>query len=242
MMKLKRAILATIVLAGTVLYANVADAQFRRRGPWIRATAIDVGLRMATGGYGYPRYGYGYPQYGYGVSSPASNYSQVIRARGQAAKNYSQAQLNYQEAQSKYLDNQKKWNEMYRARKKAAEAARQKKLKQREQERAERLKRRANRKPQPRIQFLPTDRDAKTGKLNWPQVLQTSEFASLRTEIQELFDLKAKTQGTPELQQKILAKEQEMRFMLMKKVNDVPTNTYMAGRNFLERMMHEAVR
>lgn len=251
---MKRAIAAIVLLAVVFTSDSSARAQFRRRA-WVRGIAIDTGLRLATGGYqygypyyyyGYPYYGYGYPRYGYPYGGPTAygNYArgmaQVVRARGQAARDYTQAQINRQVALSKYLENQKKWNEIYQARKQAAEEARRKKREERKRAAEERRSRPSP--PQARITFQPGDRDPETGQLNWPEVLQSSEFAAQRKAIQEQFDLKAKTQATPAIKSKVIDTAMDMKTALRAKVNDVPINTLLAGLNYLDRVMHEAGR
>ena len=228
-------ILAAIVLIAACLTADAtATAQFVARGPWARRIGYDMAVRMYFGGYGHP----------YGVRTPYGDYyhgmARVIQARGQAARDYSQAQINQQIARGKYLDNQKKWNDIYMARKEAAEAAKREKDARRKQ--AARNRRLNPPPPQARIVFLPGDRDAETGKLNWPKILQSSEFSSQRDEIQKQFDLKAHTQATPAIKNEIIKLAMAMKAKLREKVKEAPVNEYLAGRNYLDRVMHEAGR
>jgi hypothetical protein len=235
---------AAMVLVVVLVSTRNASAQFARRGRWYRGLAVGTGLRIATGGYGYGfPYRYGYPYgygYGYTGTTPYGDYArgmaQVIRARGQAAEDYTQAQINQQEARSRYLDNQKKWNELYRARREQAAADKQARMQQQQEWYKKHLARQRQELPG----FTSSDRALDSGTIQWPKALQSTEFAMLRQQLQELFDLKAKTDGSVEIRKKALAGTREMERLLRRKMREIPKDEYLAARSFLDRLVNES--
>jgi hypothetical protein len=232
-----------VVFAGT---QNATAQRFRVGArPWYRGLAVGTGLRVATGGYGYPAgygnpYGYGSP-YGYGYTGTtlygdyARGMAQVIRARGQATENYSRAQMNQQEALSRYIDNQKKWNELYRERREQAAADKQERMQQQQAWYKQHLARQKPELPK----FTSSDRAIGSGAILWPKALQSTEFATLRRELQELFELKAKTEGSVDVRRKALAKTRDMERLLRGAMRELPKDEYLAARSFLSRMVNE---
>jgi len=191
-----------------------------------------VGYGMGYGGYGYG---------GYGGGTVASNYmngmSNVIRAEGQYNLLTSMAGVNNEEARSRYLDNKKKWWNDY--------------LQMSEQRSAIDAQRYAAAKHSPEALNVaaksdlprvlgPDMLDPVTGRITWPEVLHDSQFADQRKEVEQLFELRAKTSHSAGTGQKIRAATAQMSDKLRKEIKDIPANEYMAARKFLDSLDYAA--
>jgi hypothetical protein len=197
-------------------------------GPGFRGFGVGVGL-----GYG----GYGYGGYGSGGGTVAGNYlngmSNVIRSEGQYNLLTSQAGVNNEEARSRYLDNKKKWWENY--------------LQMSEQRSAIDAQRYAAARHSPEAlnaaaksglpkALGPDMLDPVTGRITWPEVLEDNQYADQRKEIEQLFELRAKTSHGAGTGQKIRTATGHMSEMLRKQIKDIPANDYIAARKFLDSL------
>ena len=154
-----------------------------------------VGVGLGYGGYGYGG--------GWGGGTAAGNYmngmSNVIRSEGEYNLLTSQAGVNNEEARSRYLDNKKKWWHNY--------------LEMSEQHQQLDAERYAptNIRPRPSPSppsptspgSLPDVLDPVTGQINWPETLSAPAYEDLRKEIEQLFELRAKTSHTAGTGEKI---------------------------------------
>jgi hypothetical protein len=209
------------------LASNSAEAQ-----RWYRAPGVALGAGMYAAGAGY----------GYGYGGGYSPYSQqgmadVIRARGQAAEDYSAARINNEEARSKYLDNKLKWTEVYWERKRLGEAELAKDYAEDRARREKYLEANRGRKPET---LPPSQFDAQTGGLEWPDPLQAAIYADYRQQIEAELQLQANT-GTSSNSTKIRNLAREMQGVLKDHIKDMSPNDYIASRKFLDRLVNQVV-
>jgi hypothetical protein len=163
--------------------------------------------------------------------------STVIRSAGEYNLATAQAGVSYEEARSKYLDNNKKWSENYFQMKERRQAL---EVQQREiSKHSNEALNAAAKSSLPRT-LGPNLLDPVTGQITWPDVLQGSEFADLRKQLEQQFELRAKTSNTAGTTQKIHAATQEMSSILRREIEKVPANEYIAARKFLDGLDYTA--
>ena len=75
---------------------------------------------------------------------------------------------------------------------------------------------------------------------NWPEALLGSEYAALRTRIQEEFELRAKTSKAPGSAAKVHAATTEMSVMLRRNIEQMPASEFLSGRKFLDSLDYAA--
>lgn len=221
------ALLPALVIVALCQNAKAEVLASTGRGAF-RGFGVGYGL-----GYGYGGYGYG----GYGGGTAAGNYlngmSSVIRSEGEYNLMTSAAGVNNEEARSRYLDNKKKWWDNY--------------LQMSEQRSAIDAQRYAAAKHSPEALNVaakselpralgPDMLDPVTGRITWPEVLQDSQFADQRKDIEQLFELRAKTSHSAGTGQKIRLATAKMSDMLRKEIQQIPANEYMAARKFLDSL------
>jgi hypothetical protein len=81
---------------------------------------------------------------------------------------------------------------------------------------------------------------AVTGQISWPDVLQGSEFAELRKQLDQQFELRAKTGSMASTTQRIHAATQEMSALLRNEIQKIPANEYIGARKFLDGLDYTA--
>lgn len=172
------------------------------------------------------RYGYG-NRYG---SSAASGMANIIRAEAQA-------NLANQQARSVAIDNQKKWAQNYF------------KMKEERQEHDAREREKNKHSPEtlaavaksnlPR-ELGPDALDPVTGHITWPDVLQNSDYAAHRTELEKLFAQRVQTGQAAGTAQSIHTLTAEMAEQLRRHIEEVPAKDYMTGRKFLDSLDYAA--
>jgi len=207
-------VLTALVLLAAALVSAPAPAQILR--PWYWG-----------GGWGG----------NYGGGTAAGNYmqgmSEVIRSEGEYNLATSQAGVNNEEARSRYLDNYKKWQQNY-FQLKEQRAARDAQKREASRHSPETIA--AAGKSSASRPLSSESLDPVTGQIIWPEVLRGGEFASLRTEVEKLFELRAKTSHTEATGLKIHSAIDEMTKVLRRQVETTPANEYMAGRKFLDSL------
>ncbi|MGE5191622.1 MAG: hypothetical protein ACM3U2_03915 [Deltaproteobacteria bacterium] len=223
MPRIRAIVLFVLVTGAMVGFSQPASAQVQ---PF-------VGFGVGFGpGWGYGGYGYGF-----GGGTVESNYlygmSNVIRAEGEYNALTSAAGVNYEEARGRYLDNQKKWWQNYLE----GQEAHQKLMvakRAREKHSPEALAlAAASGLPRP----LPPDAlDPVTGQITWPEVLQADKYAGDRKELEQLFELRAKTTQTAGTSEAVHAAADKMTGRLRKDVQSLPANEYMVARKFLDSL------
>jgi hypothetical protein len=217
-----RAIVLFLLVSGTLTaFSQPASAQFR---PFV-GFGLGFGLGMGYGGYGF------------GGGTVESNYlygmSNVIRAEGDYNVLTSAAAVNNEEARGRYLDNQKKWWQTYLQ----GQEAHQKLMAEkhaREKHSPEALAyAAASGLPRP----LPPDAlDPVSGQITWPEVLQADKYAEGRKELEQLFELRAKTTQAAGTSEAVRAAAGKMTGLLRKDVQSLPANEYMVARKFLDSL------
>jgi hypothetical protein len=223
-MKPARAV-ATLLLSSLALLSlsQTANAQAGFAG-------FGLGLGL---GHGFGGYGYG----GYGGGTVASNYmngmSNVIRSEGEYNLLTSAAGVNNEESRSRYLDNKKKWWENYlqmSEQRSAIDAQRY--AASRHSTEALNV---AAKSELPKA-LGPDMLDPVTGRITWPEILQDKQYDDQRKEIEQLFELRAKTSHSTGTGQKIRATTGRMSDMLRRQIKDIPANDYIAARKFLDSL------
>ena len=209
------ALAALVMLAGS---AQQASAQFWGGGGW-------------GGGYIDNR-----------AATPAESYARgsadVIRSKGMAAVAGSEAAINVEEARSANMDNRMKWTDTYFG-------MREKNKAYREAERRPRASREdLYRWAKEGAPDRPTesDLDPLTGTIAWPRGLQMSVFDEDREKIDELFQERAKTGGSTQLDtvNEIRQTTEVMKKTLKGHIRDMPTNDYLASTKFLDGLSYES--
>jgi hypothetical protein len=218
------------------------------QGVWYNP-GIGIGYGRGVGlgygvGYGYGLYGgYGYGGYGWGGGgTAAANYaqgmSQVIRAQGQYNKDTAESKIKYEEARTKYIDNQKKWSETYfamREENQAKQAAKFEKSRY-SQETLTQAARSGIPKPLSGQAYDPI-----SGRVTWPETLQTSEYAETRKDVEQLLELRASTSsngGSGGYSAKIHENIEKMIAILKGNIHNLPTHDYISARKFLDSLAY----
>jgi hypothetical protein len=211
----KLSIVGLVLLLGTVVMAHPAAAQ-------------DFGFMS----YYEPWYG----GYGFGGTVEGDyllGMSTVIRAAGEYNLYTAQAGVNNEEARRRYLDNKRKWTENYfqmRERRGALDSQK------RERQRASRQTYYASLAAAPSRAPAPEALDPVTGRISWPDLLLASEFEKPRQEIDQLFELRARTSQGAGNTLKLRELTQEMSRILRSQVAKTPANDYMAARKFIDKL------
>jgi hypothetical protein len=161
----------------------------------------------------------------------------VIRAQGQYNFATSRALINYQQARSRYIDNQVKWQQAYHAMRRSAEAYWEENREQRAAVRDRWLASRGSGKAPP---LSPSQFDPHTGRIHWPTVLAGPEFAHSRSKIEDLFGVRAHTNGTATAHAQIHAALHEMSAQLRSEIHQLPPHDYLTGRKFLDSLETES--
>jgi len=215
-----------LVVAVFGLSVCAAEAQVR---PFI---GFGIGYGLGYGGLGY-----GY----YGGGTAAGNYmngmSNVIRAEGQYNLLTSMEGVNNEEARSRYLDNKKKWQENYLQ----GQEQRQKMQAEnfaRSRHSSEALAAAAS-SGVPKM-LSPDALDPVSGHITWPEVLLADEYGDSRKELDQLFELRAKTTHTAGTGERIRAATAKLSEMLRKNIQNIPANEYIAARKFLDSLAWSA--
>jgi hypothetical protein len=197
-----------------------------------RAAAQDFGFMS----YYEPWYG----GYGFGGTVEGDyllGMSTVIRAAGEYNLYTAKAGVNNEEARRRYLDNKRKWTENYfqmRERRQALDSQK------REQQRASRQTYYASLAAAPSRAPAPEALDPVTGRISWPDLLLASEFEKPRKEIDQLFELRARTSQGAGNTLRIRELTQEMSHILRSQVATTPANDYMAARKFIDKLDYSA--
>ena len=75
-----------------------------------------------------------------------------------------------------------------------------------------------------------------TGHISWPETLVSSEFDKPRKQLDELFELRAKTSQAAGTSLKIHAATEELSKSLRSQVEKIPANEYMSARKFIDEL------
>src|SRR5262249_58152593 len=84
------------------------------------------------------------------------------------------------------------------------------------------------------------ERAAAPGKISCPDLLLATDFDKPRKQLEQLFELRAKTSGAREIRSQIHSATEELARILRTKVEKIPANEYMAARKFIDELDHTA--
>jgi hypothetical protein len=207
----------------SVIAFGLATGSATAQVPWYRPGVV------VPYGYGYGAYAGGYSPYS------QQGMADIIRSSGQAAENLSRARINNEEARSKYLDNKLKWTEIYWQRKRLGEAELAKDYAKDRARREQWQEATRGRKPET---LSPSQFDAQTGGLEWPDALQGPIYADYRKRIEAELELQATT-GTNANAGTIRNIAREMQNVLKNHIREMSSNEYIAARKFLDRLVNQ---
>lgn len=236
---MRRIVLGTAALIIAATVAGDSPSQARWFAPSVgRFGGVGgFGLGYGMGGYGgYGYGGWGGAAYGGVAANNMQAYSQVIRANGQWKKDTAEADIKYEEARSKYIDNKEKWvktwqemREQYQT-KKADDLERQK--------HSPEVLTAAARSGRP-TPLSAESLDPITGKIHWPEVLQSDDYAAPRQALDQLFEVRSQAAGSG-TSIKINETTSQMLEILRSNIQNVPTGEYLVARKFLESLAFAA--
>ena len=172
------------------------------------------------------------------AESAAHGMADVVRSAGQANLLNAQAAGYYEAARSQNIDNHlkytktyfemKQYNKDYRAANKAPRPT---------SEQLFRLAKDATPKSLP-----PDQLDPVTGKINWPEVLLTSDFEECRQALDTLYADRASASGKINLDQfnQIRDSIRQAQDLLKGKLNELPPPVFTGANAFLKQLQHAA--
>jgi hypothetical protein len=196
-------------------------------------------LSATASGY-YPGGGYGYG--GYHASTAEEGYlaglGYLTRSQGEANYFNSLASINGQEAYNRYLQNREKATETYFRMQQINRAAREA---QRPQPLSfERYV--ALAKQQAPDPLSDREYDRIVGRLNWPAMLQTEEFAAEREALDRAYQARtpADAGAASAFHRNVWQLTQSMEAKLKEKMGQTGTAEYLASKNFLQSLSYES--
>jgi len=196
---------------------------------WSSAAQAQIAVGPVVGG------GYWGGGVGTAESSAAHGYADMIRSQGYYNLTTAEGMVHAEKARSLYIQNKNEAFRSYLAGKEQRTAVDAQK-RERGRHSAEALNV-AAKSELPKV--LGTDTlDPETGRITWPTVLLDSRYAAKRTELEHLFELRAKTSGGPNSQTKIRVAAGELTEMLKADITKIklPSNDYMKARKFLDSL------
>jgi hypothetical protein len=237
-------VLSWIALSAGVVFAQQANKQSPQQPGEPPAISTEPPPTLAGPAYTPPApvYPVAQPLYGYGQhhSSTAAEgalngMGNVISAQGNYNLATSAAAVNMTQAQQNAIQNQMTYTNTYFQMRETNKAYRE-----------------ANRKPRPTEEQMarwardaapkppsPGEVNSVSGQVNWPTVLQDESFAKERTTVDELSAKKA-THGSLSLSDQMTARKtiESMFAHLKSHIREIPTQDYLASRNFLRSMIY----
>jgi hypothetical protein len=194
---------------------------------WTSVSQAQVVVAPVGIGYG------GWGGVGTAESSAAHGYADVIRSEGYYNLTTMQAMVEAEKANNLDIQNRKEAYRAYWAGKEQRSAIdAQKRESSRHSSKALEIAGKSNTAKPLSADVL----NLETGKIVWPKVLLDSKYTAKRTELEKLFELRAKTSGGPNSQTKIQVATGELAALL--KTNATTTNStdYMKARKFLDSL------
>ena len=232
-----------LAIVAAAVAAAQAQAQAQPPVRWVNLRPLyNVDYSSSTPQFYTPVPVHHYPTWGraYRASTVFEGY-----ARGQAALNRSQGQYNLltaearvvdAEAERREIENREDRIESYHA---MRELSREERAAERVPRPTEEQLRRiaAARRPAP---LSPSELDARTGRINWPLLLQEEEYEKLRTNLEEVFAQRAATgEVTTDDLGKAEAAADVMLQELKSHVREVPLYEYGSARQFIKSLAYE---
>lgn len=174
---------------------------------------------------------------GYGGGTVAGNYlsgaAQVIRSAGDFNEATSRAYINYEEARGLYITNRRKWTDAYFALQEQNRARVIEKI-ERARHSPEVLAAAAHSSvPRPLNSY---EFNLMTGKIDWPEFLQSAEFAGPRERIERIAGVRAEMTLTATDRATGRQAVGEMLEALRADIHVLPANEYIANRKFLDSL------
>ena len=169
------------------------------------------------------------------VAARMHGFAHIIRNQGRATRAYSEAMVNSQEAQSKYLDNQKKFTATYFAKKEMhSNYTAQKQSKARAEVQSHLANPTSSAPPKLSLSEL----DPSTGKITWPEGLESKDFAKSRANLESLFELRSQSVKTSAVAADIRTAVDGMKGELKQKIEKMTPQDYVASRKFLDSLAY----
>jgi len=166
-------------------------------------------------------------------SSAAHGYADLVRSEGYYNLLSAQGMVHAEQARAEYIKNNNEAFRSYLAGKEQRSAVDAQK-RERNRHTVEALNIAAKSDvPQP---LGPDALDPATGKIYWPKALLDSHYTAKRTELEHLFELRAKTSGGPSSQTKIQVAAGELTTILKSNITKMSANEYMKARKFLDSL------
>lgn len=169
------------------------------------------------------------------VAARMHGMAHIIRNQGRATRAYSDAMVNSQEAQSKYLDNQKKFTATYFAKKEMhSNYTAQKQSKARAEVQSHLTNNTSSAPPKLNL----SEFDPSTGKITWPDGLDSKDFATSRAKLESLFELRSQSVKTTAIAADIRKAVDDMKGELKTKIEKMTSQDYVACRKFLDSLAY----
>jgi len=161
----------------------------------------------------------------------------LVRSQGQANLDNSAAAINYSVARRSEIENRKIGTDTYFEMREANKAYRA--AERRPRANMEDLVRYAQAGKPKRLS--PSELDIVTGRIHWPKLLLTDEFAAGRDKLEQAFSRRASESVVGnDGYQKIQAETKTMLAELKEQVRQVSPSQYMLAKRFLESLAYEA--
>jgi hypothetical protein len=172
------------------------------------------------------------------AESAARGAADVVQAAGAANLMNSMAAINVEQARSQYIDNRLKGTKTYFEMKQYNKDYRD-----------------ANKAPRPTSEQLfrlakeatpkklgPDSLDPVTGRINWPEVLQSDDFTECRDTLEALYANRAYASGNINLEQYNAIRQSigQMRGLLKAKANDLPPQVFSRASTFIRQLEYAA--
>ncbi len=205
-------VLPILAVFGMLLAVGAARAQWG--GDWGR-------YHSSTAAEGYQR-----------------GFADVVRSAGAANLMNSAAAKNVEEARSQYIDNRLKATKTYFEMKRYNKDYKDATSKPRPT--SEQLFRLAKDATPKRLS--PAELDPVSGKITWPQVLQTASFATYRESLDALFADRANAAGRVDFEQlqAIRKSIRDLQAELRGQIRDIPPQVFSSTNSFLRQLEYEA--
>jgi hypothetical protein len=205
-----------IVSASVLLFANASQAQ-------VAITPLSIGV----GGYG------GWDGVGTAESSAAHGYADYIRSEGYYNMATAQGWVYAEQAQNLYLQNRREaWQAYWAGKEQRSAIDAQRRESSRHSAEALNIAGKSN-PPQPLNGDL---LNLETGKIAWPKALLDNKYTDKRSEVEKLFELRAKMRGGSIGWTKIQAATGELAALLKSHIATTSATDYMKARKFLESL------
>lgn len=239
-------VVALVLFAGTAVAQQPQQQQQPPTGDtYIPGTFSPPYYGGGYGGGGFGGGGYGgFGGWGWGGwgGTVAGNYlmglGRAIRAQGQYNLDTSAARINLEEARSRQIDNRKLWTKTYFEMRDINNAWRDAHRPKRGD--AETWMRLAQRTAPARLST--SELDPVTGRIMWPPGLDGPGFKTQRDKLDVLFADRAEAHGAIGVEKHGEIREliDEMLAELKDRIRQYETRQYLASRNFLTSLRHEA--